>query len=483
MERALYSGSFDYASVTPSAIMLYRCRKEDGRAAKLLAIVPIAPQPHVSFDASVKQKGNDITIKANAPGNPALICRIDTQQFEGDVAPNKWIPLVNGELHLDASTLSPGLHSLFVRAQYALPAERASEFQDTEGGGDPWQKTLELRISSTAPRVVWSRKLGGMAQSRLLYNDGIVYVPCLDHKLYALDASTGKSRWKFKTGDLVYSTPEIEDGVLYFGSADHYVYALNPQTGKLIWKAETGGPVYASLKVGDGIACVGCGDEKAYGFDAKTGEQKWVAPLSGFVQAQAEFANDTFYLGAWDNTFYALDASTGQQRWTDHIGKRLFYSPAIARPTIYNDHIYVVSDDNTLHVLDLKTGHEDWTARCAVDDNRYGNSTPLILGDRLYLGCLGDGGVVDSLNAETGANIWTLRTGNDISDSSPISDGKRIYIGSVNGDFYCLDPATGAIQWTYHLGPGHLVATAATDGIDTAYIASMSDTVYALRTP
>jgi outer membrane protein assembly factor BamB len=89
---------------------------------------------------------------------------------------------------------------------------------------------------------------------------------------------------------------------------------------------------------------------------------------------------------------------------------------------------------------------------------------------------------VDCLNADAGSNIWTAKLGRVIYDSSFAADKSRLYIGSVDGDLHCLEASTGVEKWTFRLGDGHLLASPATNGDDTVYIASMDDTVYALKT-
>ena len=56
---------------------------------------------------------------------------------------------------------------------------------------------------------------------------GTVYIGSGDHKMYALDAATGKLRWAYRTGDWVISSPVVVGGTVYVGSGDHKVYALD----------------------------------------------------------------------------------------------------------------------------------------------------------------------------------------------------------------------------------------------------------------
>jgi outer membrane protein assembly factor BamB len=57
--------------------------------------------------------------------------------------------------------------------------------------------------------------------------NGVVYVGSDDHKMYALDASTGNELWSYNTGDEVTSSPAVVNGELYFGSGDGNIYAFD----------------------------------------------------------------------------------------------------------------------------------------------------------------------------------------------------------------------------------------------------------------
>jgi len=57
--------------------------------------------------------------------------------------------------------------------------------------------------------------------------NGIVYVGSNDHKIYALDATTGEKVWSYATLGAVESSPTVANGIVYVGSDDNIVYALS----------------------------------------------------------------------------------------------------------------------------------------------------------------------------------------------------------------------------------------------------------------
>ena len=55
----------------------------------------------------------------------------------------------------------------------------------------------------------------------------------------------------------------------------------------------------------------------------------------------------------------------------------------------------------------------------------------------------------------------------------------KILMTTLDGNVIGLDANTGEINWQYHLGPGHLLASPATDD-ERVYIGNMSGRVVAL---
>jgi outer membrane protein assembly factor BamB len=64
--------------------------------------------------------------------------------------------------------------------------------------------------------------------------------------------------------------------------------------------------------------------------------------------------------------------------------------------------VYVPSNDNVLHAFDAATGAPLWRFTAAGD--KVGYSSPTLIGDRIYIGCLGDKGQVRCVSAADGAS-------------------------------------------------------------------------------
>ena len=116
-------------------------------------------------------------------------------------------------------------------------------------------------------RLLWSFETEGLVRSSpAVGSDGTIYVGSTDHKVYALDAKTGKKQWEFATGGDVLSSPALgPDDTVYVGSEDKKLYALDLSTGKVRWAFETKGKIDSSPVIGkNGILYVGSSDKKVY---------------------------------------------------------------------------------------------------------------------------------------------------------------------------------------------------------------------------
>ncbi len=84
-------------------------------------------------------------------------------------------------------------------------------------------------------KPAWNFKTGGpvRASASVSKQDGILYIPSYDGKIYALDANTGEKKWEHKISSptkepsQANSCPWVEDGVVYIGTFDGDIVAIH----------------------------------------------------------------------------------------------------------------------------------------------------------------------------------------------------------------------------------------------------------------
>ncbi len=102
-------------------------------------------------------------------------------------------------------------------------------------------------------------------------------------------------------------------------------------------------------------------------------------------------------------------------------------------------------------------------------------SSPAVAGGMLYVGSA-DGNVY-CLNAATGALTWSYASGGDVR-SPAVADG-RVYFGSWGDKVYCLNAVTGALMWSYTTSGGVYSSPAVAAG--RVYIGSYDSKIYCLN--
>lgn len=158
------------------------------------------------------------------------------------------------------------------------------------------------RQARHAPDRAWVGR--SLARSRMKFDwaysvviaDGLCYFgSSADHKVYAIDAATGREKWSFFTGGPVRLAPAVWKDRVFAASDDGYLYCLASQTGKLLWKLRAGPD--DDLVLGNGRMV-----------------SRWVARGGPAVRDGVVY----FGAGIWptDGVYiYAVGAETGKVLW------------------------------------------------------------------------------------------------------------------------------------------------------------------------
>lgn len=480
MARGLYQGSYHVVEIGKETLKVRRRSlgkaKADAEQADKAAPadgevtwtdiveVPLKKPAAPKWAAALDQK--TVRWKVNAAGDlppaAALSYRVDSgaavTMARGDAG---WLA------EADAADLPAGEHVLSVRAE--LPDGRV------------YLKSLTLSHQrADAPVPLWRMNVGGAVQSRLVRNGKYLYLTTMTGDVVALDTATGK-QWRTRLRGAVFSTPVVGDGLLYVGCEDHHVYAVDAASGVVKWRTRTGGGVFASGAIAKGVLCIASVDRKVYGLDPTTGNVLWTSELQGMAQSQAATDGTHFFLGTWDNTIRCLDAA-GKGIWSRQVGRdaktdriQFYYSPAIGSPAVGDGLAYFISNDGMLHALKTANGQSAWS----FDGKSLGYSSPLLHGGKLYA-AIGTEGKVFAFDARDGRSLWEGKVPGTVYDSSFAIARGKLFIGTARGQLCALDAASGKLLWTYSLGPAHLLASPAVDE-QRVYIANMAGDVFAFE--
>lgn len=94
---------------------------------------------------------------------------------------------------------------------------------------------------------------------------------------------------------------------------------------------------------------------------------------------------------------------------------------------------------------DASFATQTWT----VPVNGSVNTTPVLYGDKVYLGT--EEGTLYALDAQDGNESWTYTTDGAI-ESSPAVDGGTVYVGSDDGYLYSNNADNGDNNWKFKAG-------------------------------
>jgi outer membrane protein assembly factor BamB len=272
--------------------------------------------------------------------------------------------------------------------------------------------------------------------------------------LYALNADDGSLRWKVDGGsdgkpldpwDYYDSSPVIAGRMLYYGSGDHKLYAVDAKSGKVQWSYNTGYPVRSTPAYRTGVVYVGDWFGYLHAVDAATGKRKWAVRhesdmtepavdggytyYHGTIQASPTVTDDAVYYGSRDSYLFARDAATGAEQWKFAAA----YSWISSSTALKDGVLYVGgSDSRKLYAIDAVSGKELWSA--ASDSNIL--ASPSVSEDIVYYAS-GDAyapdtpGMVYAVDRKTGELRWSRKTEGPVHASPAAADGMLYYADAL----------------------------------------------------
>ena len=362
----------------------------------------------------------------------------------------------------------------------------------------------------------WVVTTGGDVSATPAVDNEKVYFPDWAGNLYAVDKATGGVVWQKKIsdytgipGDKARATPAFTDSTLVIGNQGPFggggaVMAINKANGALLWKTQLeshpSAIITQSATIFDGVVYVG---------------------VSSLEEAIAAFVPG-YICCSFRGSMAALDLATGRILWKTYLTPSVDFpgnavwgsSPAIdtKRRSVYigTGNNYNVPDsvlacitaaggnpaaeraclpaDNhfdSILSLDIRTGaikwatsalpFDAWTVACIFDENHpncpqpagpdydFGQAPALFKatnGTEL-VGAGQKSGQYWALNPDTGAVVWVTNTGpggtaGGLQWGSAV-DGKRIYTANANSDLKPYLGSTTGIWSALDATDGHII--------------------------
>jgi outer membrane protein assembly factor BamB len=399
------------------------------------------------------------------------------------------------------------------------------------GGNDYVLKAVDAKTGT----LIWKVSGSSSFIYGMTYADGKVFHGGLDNNLRAWDANTGNLLWTYNPHTFYgqwASSPGYAYGMVYEHNQDTYLYALNATTGQLVWRQKGPGIGYSNVfDIADGKIYCQMGESQyrdpANGqyaqseydcYNAYTGQLIWTMPMENNAPQNSQcIAYGNLYViptqsqsvpGVWTYTFGAAGSisemwciSSQSADWSMFLNNPTHTAygsgptnlalkwhfttggPVVSPATCANGIIYFGSSgiDYNIYAVKADTGAKIWSFKTGY----MVYSQVAVVNGKVYTGA--DDGNVYCIDAATGTQVWKTSAGGIATGgpallaggigysqlrSSPVVLNGRVYVGSLDGNLYCLDANTGTIIWKFTGVQPNTVLASPTISDNAIYIAS-----------
>ncbi|GAA0315557.1 PQQ-binding-like beta-propeller repeat protein [Bacillus carboniphilus] len=256
---------------------------------------------------------------------------------------------------------------------YITTGDRHLYAIDPKSGKEKWSLNLDSRVSMSSPNI----------------KDGVLYVGGADpYAFYAVDLEEREIKWQ-QVFDQVTSGLDdvpavifndqlvITTGVESDEKHNHKIYAMDITTGDIVWEDslgmgamvdnnKSGAPIIYEDKVFVGSPIT----QKFYSYNAESGEKEWEYK-SHVNKAPPVAENGVVYFTDTKGIVYGFDTESGELLGQKTLGGKL----APSGPVLMNGHLIVGSQDSNVYVLPVKdilsNENEELTNEQGVETNKW----------------------------------------------------------------------------------------------------------------
>gem|GEM_PF-1643173 len=283
------------------------------------------------------------------------------------------------------------------------------------------------------------------------------------------------------------SAPSCADGKVFASGRNGSLMVLDESDGSVLWSYYPGSgnyafttPCYSEGKVYHGTAY------RFFCFDADSGVFQWsYAYAAQSSRCSPAVYRGLVYFGASESglpgasRYYALDADTGELVWS-YPNPQLFGD---STPVIEGDNLYISihgsgGGSGFRANLDPDTGEERWVYQNS-GMTRYG----FAYADGKLLGMSPHGstmhGRIFAARTDSSGMHWSYLTdGLYEFYQVPAVSGETVYAGSSDHKFYALELSDGSLKWSFDAGEQIVCSPALENGM--VFFTTQANEIYAL---
>lgn len=239
------------------------------------------------------------------------------------------------------------------------------------------------------------------------------------------------SRLDFK-GRVLRSLVKAGEKTL-FSTDKGVIFCLDGRGSKVLWTYDAQSPLGCPPAVGSRSIAAWDATNTVHGLNL-AGALIWKTSLPGAASSDILPAQDRLYVGTREGCLYALSQATGEIIWEFKTG-----AAVEAAAVAWYESVVQASTDGLVYIIGREGRvRRKWKAGAAI------RVTPLVDGGRLYFGT--DDASFNCLDLRSLQRQWRLPAGGRVL-SAPVADATRVYFVASNTVLYAVNKRSGSIDW------------------------------------
>ncbi len=299
-------------------------------------------------------------------------------------------------------------------------------------------------------RTVWANRIGN--SESYLFSPALVadklYVASADGTVACIDISNGKILWRISAAKGLTAGVGSDGKTVVVAASDGQVLAFDAANGKNLWKAQASSEILSAPAVGRGKVIVRSLDNRIIALDSENGTRRWFVqrPSPALALRAAPgivIADDNAYIALPAGRMIALALSNGATRWDAAVVEPRGATElervvdVSGTPVIAGREICATSYQGRLVCADIANGAMRWARELSAEVG------PGV--DERFVFAADEKGNLNAFARASGASQWRNSALTWRRLSAPVSFGRSVAVGDVDGYVHFLSREDGAM--------------------------------------